>query len=80
MTDWTKERHAAARKACEEADVLSGSVVVSVPAMKAALDEIERLQGLMRALAVHGEHQIPCDNRDETPCDCGWSELLKEIK
>lgn len=48
MTVWTPERHQQARRAIAEAAGMSGIVAASGSTLAAALDEIERLQGLLR--------------------------------
>lgn len=82
MTDWTKDRHASARRACEDAKTASGNfqVLIEVPAFKAALDEIERLQGLVKGLATTGRHGEDCNEGFDAECDCGWSDLVAEAK
>jgi len=128
MTDWTQDRHAAARRACEAAsegpwrwkwvctsvglttnwigEILNGSgrtVPSGYHATKGgkcpdkphgdaafcaaartdlpdALDEIERLRGLVQSLATTGRHGEDCNEGFDAECDCGWSDLVAEAQ
>lgn len=66
MSEWTDERHAEACEWCKGGGSKSRDFA-------AALDEIERLQALLRK---HGRHARGCyqyDAPDESRgCNCGW--------